>query len=185
MQHDLTLEQHRAAFCQRRFLAMPLAGTVAWALVGIGSLRLDPFEASMLLFGAVGCIVYLAMLLGRLTGENFSGGFGNPFDRLFFVGMFQAWLTLAIVIPFFMTDYRAITLGMGIMTSLMWMPFSWIVQSPVGYWHCCMRTALIVAAWYLFPERHFQAVPAVIVSTYLVTIVFLEKRWKRIQQAAS
>jgi hypothetical protein len=181
METSKTLEEHRAEFCRHRFLATPRSGAIAWTIVGIGSLWLNPIQASWLLFVAVGSIVYLAMAIGKLTGENLTGGFGNPFDRLFFVGAFQAWLTLAIVIPFFMTDYRSLTLGMGIMTSLMWLPFSWIIQSPVGYLHCVIRIALIVPVWYLLPEYHFQAVPAVVVATYLVTIAVLEKRWKRLQ----
>lgn len=182
METSTTLEEFRADFCRHRFLAMPLAGTIAWSIVGIGSLWLNAFQSSMLLFAAVGGIVYLAMLLGKFTGENLSAGFGNPFDRLFFAGTFQAWLTLAIVIPFFMTDYRSLTLGMGIMTSLMWVTFSWIVQSPVGYLHCVVRIVLILAVWYLFPEHHFQAVPVVVVATYLVTIAALERRWRKLQK---
>jgi hypothetical protein len=183
MKTQKSLEEYRAEFSRRRGLAMPLAGTIAWSIVGIGSLWLNAFQSSMLLFAAVGGIVYLAMLLAKFTGENLMAGFGNPFDRLFFAGLFQAWLTLAIVIPFFMTDYRALTLGMGIMTSLMWITFSWIVQSPIGYLHCAVRIALILIVWYRFPEHHFQTVPAVVVVTYLVTIAALESRWRKQTQA--
>ena len=181
MKEVLTLDEYRAEFSSRRALAMPVSGTIAWTAVGIGSLWLNAFQSSMLLFIATGSIAYLAMLISKLTGENFTPGFGNPFDRLFFVGMFMAWLVYAIVIPFFMMDYRAITLGVGILTGLMWMAYSWIIQSWVGYLHCVIRTILIVIVWYLFPEHHFQLVPAVVVVTYLVTIIALEKRWKRLQ----
>jgi hypothetical protein len=183
METTMTLEQHRAEFSSRRGLAMPLSGTIAWAVVGIGSLYLNEFQSSWLLFIATGSIVYLAMGISRLTGENFFRGFGNPFDRLFFVGLFMALLVYAIVIPFFMTDYRSITLGVGILTGLMWMTFSWIIQSWIGYAHVIVRTLLILVVWYLFPEHHFQTVPAVIVGVYLVTILNLEHRWKKLQAA--
>jgi hypothetical protein len=179
----MTLEEYRAEFSDGRFLAMPLSGAICWSLAGIGSLYLNAFHSSLLLFAATGSIVYLAMFVSRLTGENFFRGFSNPFDRLFFVGLFMSLLVFAIVIPFFMTDYRSITLGVGILTGLMWMTFSWIVQSWVGYVHTVARTVLVVAVWYLFPEHHFQAVPTVIVALYLVTIVVLERRWKRLQVA--
>lgn len=183
MESTLTLEQHRAEFSNRRALAMPLSGTIAWTIVGIGSLFLNPFHASLLLFAATGSIVYLAMAISRLTGENFFRGFGNPFDRLFFVGLFMALLVYAIVIPFFMTDHRSITLGVGILTGLMWMTFSWIIQSWIGYIHVILRTVLVVTLWYLFPQHHFQAVPAAIVATYLLTIIQLESRWRQRQAA--
>lgn len=183
MERTLTLEQHRAEFSSRRALAMPLSGLIAWTIIGIGSLYLNPFQSSLLLFIATGSIVYLAMGISRLTGENFFRGFGNPFDRLFFVGLFMALLVYAIVIPFFMTEHRSITLGVGILSGLMWMTFSWIIQSRIGYIHVVLRTALIVTAWYLFPEHHFQAIPAVIVAVYLLTIIQLERRWRRSRAA--
>lgn len=93
METSKTLEEYRAEFCQHRFLATPLAGTIAWSVVGIASLWLNPLQSSMLLFAAVGGIVYLA------------------------------------------------------------------------------------------PEHHFQAVPAVVVATYLVTIAALESRWRKLQKA--
>jgi hypothetical protein len=177
----LTLEQQRAAFCQRRFLAMPLSGVIAWTSIGIGSLFLTTFQSVMLVFIATGSVIYLAMLLSKLTGENFFRGFGNPFDRLFFVGLFMALLVYAIAIPFFMKDYRSITLTVGILTGLMWMTFSWIIQHWIGYFHTLVRTVLIVAAWYLWPDMHIQVIPAIIVGVYIVTIVVLEKRWKAIK----
>jgi len=178
----MTLEQYRAEFSNRRFLAMPLSGLIAWTLVGIASLYLNAFQASLLLFVAIGSIVYLAMAVSKLTGEDFFRGFGNPFDRLFFVGMFMALLVYSIVIPFFMIDYRSITLGVGILSGLMWMTFSWIVQHWIGYCHAVVRTLLIVAVWYLLPERHFQAVPVVIVVLYVVTIIVLEIRWRSLRE---
>lgn len=45
-----------------------------------------------------------------------------------------------------------------------------------------MRIVLILAVWYLFPEHHFQAVPVVVVATYLVTIAALERRWRKLQK---
>lgn len=179
------LDQQRVAFSNRRFLATPLSGLIAWSTVGVGSLFLNPFYTSLLLFAATGSIVYLAMALSRFTGENFFRGFGNPFDRLFFVGLFMALLVYAIAIPFFMENPRSITLSVGILTGLMWMPFSWIVQHWVGYFHAVLRTVLIVAAWYLWPAWHFQVIPGLIVGIYVITIVILEKRWRKLRAAGA
>jgi hypothetical protein len=177
----LTLDEQRTAFCQRRFLAMPLAGVITWTSIGIGSLFLTTFHSVMLVFIATGSVIYLAMLLSKFTGENLFRGFSNPFDRLFFVSVFMALLVHAIAIPFFMKDYRSITLTVGILTGLMWMTFSWIIQHWIGYFHTLVRTVLIVAAWYLWPDHHLQVIPAIIVAIYIVTIVVLEKRWHAIK----
>ena len=64
----------------------------------------------------------------------------------------------------------------GILAGLMWVPFSWMIQHWVGLFHGIARTVLVTAAWYLFPQRRFVAIPAVIVVIYLITIVVLARR---------
>jgi hypothetical protein len=179
-----TLDQQRAAFCQRRFLATPLAGLIAWSVIGIGSLFLGPRGAMLLVYFATGAIVYLAMALSRLTGEQLFQREWNPFDRLFFVSMFTSLLVFPVVILFGMVEPRAVTLGVGILTGFTWMTFSWIIQHWIGYLHAVVRTVLIVAGWLLFPAHHLQVVPAIIVLTYVLTIAVLERRWRKIRTIA-
>jgi len=179
----MSLEEQRLAFTHRRFLATPLSGLICWAAIGIGSLFLNDFQSSMLLFIATGSIVYLAMLVSKLTGETFFRKEKNPFDRLFFGGLLMALLVYSIAIPFFLKDHRSITLTVGILTGLMWIPFSWIIQHWIGYFHAISRTLSILVVWYVFPEHHFQIIPAIIVVIYLITIFTMEKRWKIISQS--
>jgi hypothetical protein len=180
-----TLEEQRAAFTSRRFLAMPLSGLICWAIIGIGSLFLNNFQSVMLVFIATGSIVYLAMAISKLTGEPFFRKEKNTFDRLFLVGLLMSLLVYAIAIPFFLQDYRSVTLSVGILAGLMWIPFSWVVQHWIGYFHTLSRTLLILIAWYAFPEHHFQVIPAVIVIIYVITILVMEKRWKSINSIKS
>ena len=86
----------------------------------------------------------------------------------------------AIAVPFLRRDYTSLPLTVGILSGLMWVPFSWIIQHWVGLFHGIGRTALVTASWYLFPEARFVAIPAVIVAIYAVTIVILEMRWRRL-----
>ena len=48
--------------------------------------------------------------------------------------------------------------------SLMWLPFSWIIGHWVGTVHALARTALVTAAWYLFPTLRFVVIPAELVG---------------------
>jgi hypothetical protein len=176
----LSLEAHRAEFASRRLLAMPLAGAIAWALVAIASLVLSPFANVWVLFIATGSIAYLGIGLSKLTGEDFLDRSKpkNPFDRLFMAGVVQAILVYGIAIPFFLVDYTSLPLTVGILTGLMWMPVSWILQHWIGTFHAVARTALVLAAWYAFPEQRFLAVPIVVIAIYGVTIAVLERRWR-------
>lgn len=181
-----TLDEQRREFAQRRGLAMPLAGAVAWAIVGVAGIFLPPILKVWVLFGAVGSIAGLGIFFSRLTGENFLDKQKpkNAFDGLFLRVVGEAWLVFAIAIPFFRADYTSLPLSIGILSGLMWLPFSWIIGHWIGTFHTLTRTALVTASWYLFPDFRFVAVPAAIVAIYAVTIVVLEARWRRIQSGA-
>jgi len=155
-----SLDEQKLEFARRRGLAMPLAGLIAWTLVGIGGLVLPKILEVWLLFGATGGIVYLGMFLHT-------------------VGM--SLLVYAIAIPFFLVNYTSLPLSVGILSGLMWLPLSWLIDHWVGTFHAIARTLLVTAAWYLLPDARFVAVPFVIVALYAITITVLEQRWRTLQ----
>jgi len=176
-----TLDEQRREIAQRRGVAMPLAGAVAWTIVGIAGAFLPPILKVWALFGVTGFIPLLGISLSRITGENFLDKQRpkNDFDALFFRTVGQAVLVYAIAIPFYWADYTSLPLSVGVLSGLMWLPYSWIIGHWVGTFHTLSRTALVTASWYLFPHFRFVAVPIVIVAIYVVTIVVLEARWRR------
>lgn len=184
METTITLDQQREEFSQRRFLAMPLAGAICWSIAGIASIFVSIHVAAWVLFIATGSIVYLAMLLTRFTGEDFFSKDKpkNSFDGLFLRCIAMAVLVYSIAIPFFMIDARSLPLSIGILTGLMWLPFSWIIQHWVGTFHAICRTLLIVVAWYMFPQQSFIVIPALVVIVYAISIYTLEMRWRKISR---
>jgi hypothetical protein len=179
-----TLDEQRREFAQRRGIAMPLAGMVAWGVVGAGGTFLPPLLEVWVLFGATGSILFLGIFFSRFTGENLLDKQRpkNVFDGLFLHTVAMAVLVYANAIPFFQEDYTSLPLSVGILSGLMWMPLSWIIGHWVGTFHALARTALITAVWYVFPLTRFIVVPAVIVAVYAVTIIVLEMRWRHKQR---
>lgn len=182
--NTLTLEQHRTEFSQRRFLAMPLTGMLVWAALAVTGAVLPAQQAVLALFIGTGSIVYLALLISRLTGENMAmcKTQKNPFDSLFLYGAAMALLVYAIAIPMFWLDYRSLPFSVGILTGLMWLPFSWIIQHWIGLFHTLARTALCTLAWLLAPQYSFVTIPLIIVAIYAISIVTLERRWRKLQR---
>jgi len=166
-----SLDEQRAEYARRRGLAMPLAGLIAWTLIGVAGAFLPPILAVWSLFIGAGLIAYLGMILSRLTGENFLDKKKpkNAFDGLFF----------------HCVDYTSLPLTVGILAGLMWIPFSWIIQHWVGVFHTVARTVLVTAAWYLAPHDRFVVIPTVIVGVYVVTILILEQRWRAISNRSA
>jgi hypothetical protein len=95
---------------------------------------------------------------------------------LFFFTAAQAILVYAIAIPFFLVEYSSLPMTVGILTGLMWLPFSWIIQHWVGIFHVLTRTVLVLVVWYTLPAHRFVAIPAVIVLVYVITMIILKSR---------
>lgn len=175
---ERTLESQRIEYTNRKFLATPIAGLIAWLIVGVSGLLLPDTTTVWVLFGATGCIVYLALFISKLTGENFLDKTKpkNEFDSLFLFTVMQAVLIYSIAIPFFMIDRTSLPLTVGILTGTMWMPFSWIIKHWVGVFHAILRTVVILILWYVFPDDRFVLIPFAIVIVYIITMIILRNR---------
>ena len=177
---DRPLDVQRAEFVRGRLLAMPLAGTIAWAVIAIAGAALPMHQAAWVVYIATGMIVYLGMGLSKLTGEDFlaKGKPKNAFDALFFHCVGASLLGWGIAIPLALADPTALPLGVGILAGTMWLPMGWIIRHWIGAFHAIARTALLLALHYAFPEDRYVAVPLGVVAMYLVTIPVLERRWR-------
>ena len=179
---ERTLEEQRIDFANSSFMATPLAGLIAWTITGIAGLFLPIQYVIWTLFIATGSIVYLGMFISKFTGENFLDKTKpkNEFDRLFMFTVVQALLVYSIALPFFMLDYSSLPMTVGILTGLMWVPFSWIIKHWGGLAHSIVRTIVVLVLWYLFPEQRFVTIPFATVGLYILTIIILIKRKKKI-----
>lgn len=173
-----TLEQQKEEFKRKRLLASPIAGSIAWLAVAVSGLFFPDRVAVWVLFIATGSIVYLAMGISKFTGENYldKNKPKNTFDTLFFFTVTQAILVYSIAIPFFLLDYTSLPLTVGILTGLMWVPLTWIIDHWVGLFHAITRTISILVLWYLFPNDRFVTIPLAILLIYIVSIIILSNR---------
>lgn len=173
-----TLEQQKEEFKQKKLLASPIAGLIAWLAVAVSGLIFPDNITVWVLFIATGSIVYMAMGISKFTGEDYldKSKPKNTFDRLFFFTITQALLVYSIAIPFFLEDYTSLPLTVGILTGLMWVPLTWIIDHWVGLFHSFTRTVAIVLLWYLLPSDRFVSIPMAIVIIYIVSIIILKNR---------
>lgn len=149
-----SLDEQRREFSKNRFLAMPIAGAIAWTIIGIAGMFVPTALAAWILFICTGSSFMLGLLIARFVGEDLIGNtrHKNEFDGLFFQTVLMAWLVFSIAIPFFMIEPTSLPLSVGVLAGLMWLPFSWIIQHWVGQFHALMRTVLVTIAWFAFPE---------------------------------
>lgn len=180
-----SLDQQLHDFRQRRFLATPLAGTLVWLVLIFTGLFCNAKAQVLAVFIGTGSIVYLALLLSRFTGEHIrfqTKQHRNFFDTLFLSAVGMSFLVYAIALPYFMQNFRALPFAVAVLTGLMWLPMSVLIQHWIGLLHAVIRTVLCTAAWILYPEHSFVLQPVIVVAIYAFTIVVLERRWQRLQQ---
>lgn len=177
-ENDRSLEAQRKEFATRPLIATPVAGAIAWAVVGVSGILLPSRSASYVLFIATGMIAYLAMFISRFTGENFLDRTRprNTFDSLFFYSVAMSLLAYAIAIPFYLVDHTSLPLSVGVLSGMMWVPITWIIRHWIGVAHAVARTILVVALWYLLPEHRYVAIPFCIVALYVWAIATLMRR---------
>jgi hypothetical protein len=182
-----TLEEQKQEFKESKLIATPIAGLIAWICVFISSLFFSDFVTVWVLFIATGSIVYMGMGISKRTGENFLDKSKpvNTFNTLFLYTVAQAILVYSIAIPFFLQDYTSLPLTVGILTGLMWLPISWIIDHWIGVFHAMTRTSLIVLVWYLFPANRFTSISVIIILIYAITLVILNHRYKEIKKISA
>lgn len=178
--NNRTLDQQRIEFINRKFLATPLAGLIIWTFIGFIGIFFSDIIAVWSIFIGTGSIVYIGLFLSKFTGENFldKSKPKNEFDSLFLFTVVQAILVYSIAIPFFLVDYTSLPMTVGILTGLMWLPFSWIIKHWVGIFHTLIRIITVLTLWYLLPEYRFTAIPLAIVLIYIITLLILKNRNK-------
>lgn len=183
-----SLDAQFAEFRSRRFIATPIAGTIAWLAIGVAGLAFETeFARSMSIFIGTGMIFYVALVVAKFTGEDLLGKTrpSNLFDKFFLLTVFQAVMAYSISIPFFLIERSSLPLTVGILTGLMWIPFSGLAGHWVGVFHTSVRTASILFLWYAFPEQRFITIPFAIVAVYVVTIALLELRFRGLESPAT
>ena len=116
-----SLDDQHAAFLRTKFLAMPIAGTIAWIGIGIAGAVLPLQGAVWAVYIGTGMIFYLALGIAKLVGEDLLARSrkGNLFDRLFLLSIAMSCCVFSIAIPFGLADPTSVPLSVGALTGLM------------------------------------------------------------------
>ena len=149
------LDEQLREFRQQRFIAMPIAGAIAWAVIGVVGALFEPRVAVWTLYIGTGSIFYLGIFISRFTGEKIldKSQPKNSFDNLFITTVGMSLLVFAIAIPFARVDYTSLPLSIGILSGIMWLPMSWLLDHWIGIAHGTVRTVLILVSLSRTPLR--------------------------------
>jgi hypothetical protein len=171
-----TLQDH---FLATSTASMPVAGLIFWAAAALVGLQVPPATFAMIVLIGTGMVFPLGYAIDRLRGRNFmAAGRANPLTVMFTrsITMVALMFPLVIVAAREAGDPILVVLGAAILSGIVWIPYGWAADDPVGLRHAIARSVLCYAAFLLAPPPiRGSAVCAVVVLSYVDSLIFMRK----------
>jgi hypothetical protein len=183
----MTFEEMQADFIRSRrgALSLPLTGVLNYGGVAVASVFIADAYANLVLALGFWAIPPIAALIGRIRGEDFRGNPDNPLVQLGKLARIMVLATWAIHIPVWIYAPTLFPLTIGVAFGLHWVVFGWSIGHPLGLVHLGLRTTLVPASWYAFPDNRMGAVAAAVAFCYFVSILQLRSLdWGRLSRRA-
>ena len=154
MNADMSLKSLKENFLATSTQSMPMVGIIFWSLAGIDGLFLTLQQHAFAVAFGSGAIFPLGVLIDRLRGRNFlAAGRENPLTQVFLQSIIMVALLWPMVILGAMTKPTFAVLGAAILTGIIWIPYGWAADDPVGMRHAIARVVLSYAAYLLSPPQ--------------------------------
>lgn len=157
MNANMSLAKLKENFLATSTQSMPLAGMIYWTAALVGGLILAPRQHALAVAFGSGLIFPLAVVIDRLRGRNFlKAGRDNPLTQMFVQSVVMIALLWPLVILGGVGKPLFIVLGAAILTGIVWIPYGWAANDPVGMRHAVARALLCYVA-YLFAPAELAA----------------------------
>ncbi|MBL0124808.1 MAG: hypothetical protein IPP88_19520 [Betaproteobacteria bacterium] len=177
MDSATSLKVLKADFLATSTQSMPYSGIILWTIAGIAGLFLT---AQQLAYGVAfgsGLIFPLAVLIDRLRGRNlFAGGRDNPLTGMFLQSIIMVVMLWPLVIMGAAGKPLFIVLGAALLTGIIWIPYGWAADDPVGMRHAMARAVLCYSAYLFVPASYKgSAICAAVLVCYFYSIAFMQR----------
>ena len=179
MTSDLRLDDLRREFRATSTKSMPIAGMIFWAIVGVAALFVRPVQLGYLVGFGSGMIFPLAILIDRVSGGKVElASTDNPVTQMFMQSLALVALMwpMVIIAAVVAHDPILVVLGGAILMGIIWIPYGWAADDPVGIQHAIGRCILVYAA-YLFVSPHYKAtaISVAVLLSYAYTLVRMRR----------
>ncbi|MDB5691855.1 MAG: putative rane protein [Alphaproteobacteria bacterium] len=177
MDGDTRLSALRQDFLATSTQSMPMAGMLFWAVAAAASRVLTPEQLAYFVGFGSGTVFPLGMLIDRLRGRR--GLQGNR-DNPVLTGFLQCLAIVAMLWPFVILAGIGrpglVVLGGAILMGLVWVPYGWAADDPVGMRHAIARTLLCYAAYiFLPPALRSTSICLIVLACYFYSFLTMRK----------
>lgn len=174
-----SLRDLRRDFLASSTQSMPIAGMLFWAVVAIAALHLNPNQLSLLVLFGSGTIFPVGILIDRLTQRRVTvASAANPVTQMFMQSLGLVALTWPLIILAARQahDANLIVLGGAILMGILWIPYGWAADDPVGLQHAIARSLLSYVAFVYVPSPYkATGIACVVVLAYLYALIRMKR----------
>jgi hypothetical protein len=169
---------------RREFLAtstqsMPIAGICYWAIVAVAALHVTPQQLAYIVGFGSGTIFPLGILIDLLRGRKMKrANSSNPVTQLFFqcLGLVVLLWPLVLIAAYLAHDANLIVLGGAILMGIIWIPYGWAADDPVGLQHAIGRAILSYACFLFAPAPYkASAISVAVLLSYFYSLIRMQK----------
>jgi len=159
--------------------SMPIAGIVFWGIVAIAALHVTPGQLACIIGFGSGMIFPLGMLIdllrrGKINRTNNT----NPVTQMFLQSLVLVALLWPLVIigSFLAASATLMVLGGAILMGIVWIPYGWAANDPVGLQHAVARAVLSYACFLFVPSPYkATAIAIAVLLCYTYSLIRMRK----------
>jgi hypothetical protein len=150
---------------------------IFWAAAALAWMLLPAKLAAVGVAFSSGLIFPLAVLIDRLRGRRLMAtGTKNPLSAMFLQSTIMIGLLWPLVIIAGMDKPAIIILGAAILTGIVWIPYGWAADDPVGMRHAIARVVLCYLAYLFVPMAYVGvAIAAAVLVCYGYSMIYMRR----------
>ncbi|WP_432201520.1 DUF7010 family protein [Erythrobacter sp. W53] len=153
--------------------SMPIAGLICWSALGVAALFISERAAGTGALYIMLGVLPLAWALERARGRNLFSGADHPMTKLFLqsIAGLVFFIPIAVIAANVSGDATLVVLGMAVAVGLIWIPFGWAADDPVGLRRGIGQAIGCYAAYLFAPDAwKGSAICAVVVLGYVYVL---------------
>lgn len=177
LKSDTSLSTLKTKFLATSTQSMPIAGMIFWSAAFIAGFLVTPQQLGFGVAFGSGAIFPLGVLIDRLRGRDLiSQGRDNPLMQMFLQSLAMIGLLWPLVILGGLDRPTFIVLGASILTGIVWIPYGWAAEDPVGMRHAIARGVLSYCAYIFMPAAYKgSAICAAVVLCYSYSMLKMRR----------
>lgn len=172
------LAELRERFLATSTISMPLAGLIVWSVLGVAALFVPKALVGWMAVYVMAAILPLAFAIEKLRGRNPFVKDDNPISKLFFQSIIGIGLMFPLVIGAADAagDPNIMVLGVAILAGIVWIPYAWGANDPVGLRHAIARAVgCYLAFWFSPDDLRPTFICAVVALSYIYSLAAMRK----------